>query len=124
MSKKSGIIEGEGKMDTNISALMARIREIQSRIREIQGMTARGPESAVPPAAPSVSDGTEAADAAASGTEFSAILEEALGLLGQDGTTGAAGTGDLMSSALNGLSSLTDLERVLRGTLDDSTYEE
>ena len=155
---KSGIIEGEGKMDRSISALMARIQEIQSRIREIQGMTSRGlpsasgvggPESAVPPAVPSLTDGTEAVDAASSKNEFSALLDEALTLLGREGTTDSpeagdvSGAMDLMSSALNSLSSLTgtdeeeesgilmsrenlsrltDLERVLRGTLDDSTF--
>ena len=154
-------------MDTSLPALMARIREIQSRMQELQGMASRGispaadrgntssqgpegPDTAVPPAAPAAeAGGTEASDGATAGGDFSALLEEALGVLGRDsgvtGTEDVRGAVDLMSSALSSLSSLTDsgedgdsdflmsrdnlsrltdLERVLRGRLDDSTLGE
>jgi hypothetical protein len=165
--------KGEGKMDTNLTALMARIEEIRTRIQEIQGMAARGgssggvkpgsaggglsgPDAAVPPASPTTRSGgpetsrrtTAAETAADAGADFSGLLEQALDVLGQG--SGAAGAGDvdgamdLMSSALNSLSSLngsgeeesdilmsresltrlTDLERVLRGTLDGTNREE
>lgn len=136
-------------MDTNISALMARIQEIRTRMQELQGLTAAGMSAR----------GAKTGDAAAGsgGTEsykssgFSDLLEQALGELGSTGSSGIAGVGDitgamdLMSSALNSLtasadseedeesgflmsteslSRLTELERVLRRNLDDSTSGE